>query len=677
MASEVAFLTAVKTLTERNLTLAELIATADGIRAAGAPPLAAQLYQLWIQANQGSPLLYAAQFNYAVIATELGDLAGAKAALEQALVSNPDFFPAYINLGTVLERSGSLDQALVQWTTLVNRLPQVTGTAIRFKTAALKQIGRAFQALQQPGVLDVLKQSLDIDPKQAEVAEHYVNLRLGDCLWPAAASWEGVTRQDLVAGLGPLTMSIYTDDPILQLAAAWNYNRTVIGYPPGFAEIVDRRPSPAARRPGRLRIGYVSSDLRQHAIGSLMAELFEVHDRNTLEVSAYYCGVPQDDPMKARIKSAIEHWVDITDIDDQAAAARIAADGIDILVDVNGYTRDMRTRLFALRPAPVSVNWLGYPGTMGSLYHDYIIADDWIIPKEHEIYFSEKVMRLPCYQPNDRRRAVAAERPSRAAAGLPDDAMVYCCFNGLQKISRFTFDRWVTILQRVPGSVLWLLSGSDELTQRLRNYAAQRDVAPERLVFAPRMGNPQHLARYPLADLFVDTAPYGAHTTASDSLWMGVPILTLSGRGFASRVCGSLARAAGLPDLVCSTADEYVERAVALGSDRNQLQGYRARLAATRDTCVLFDTPLLARHLEGLYADMWREFSEGRVPRPDLTNLDVYHEVGIQDDHEAVEVQAIADYHGWYRRKLMQRHRLLPVGPDRRLWTPEDIRAAR
>jgi predicted O-linked N-acetylglucosamine transferase (SPINDLY family) len=304
---------------------------------------------------------------------------------------------------------------------------------------------------------------------------------------------------------------------------------------------------------------------------------------------------------------------------------------------------------------------------MASPYHHFIIADDWIIPKEHELYYSEKVMRLPCYQPNNRDRNISARCPSRSEAGLPEKEMVYCCFNGSHKISRFTFDRWLMILANVPGSVLWLLSNTDAANERLRKYASQRGIAPERLVFAEKLANPFHLARYALADLFLDSAPYGAHTTASDALWMGIPVLTLSGRSFASRVCGSLVRAAGIPELICESAEEYVDRAVAFGRDRNLLKPLSEKVRSGRDSCMLFDTPLLVRHLEDLYKQMWEQFEKDSMPQPDLSNLDVYLEVGSRINHEEVEAQTIKEYHGWWIDLLRKRHKFRPIDPDQRI----------
>jgi predicted O-linked N-acetylglucosamine transferase (SPINDLY family) len=406
-----------------------------------------------------------------------------------------------------------------------------------------------------------------------------------------------------------------------------------------------------------------------------MSEFFELHDRNKIEVFAYYCGVPSTSALTNRIKAAVEHWTDIRSLSDAEAARKIAADGVDILVDINGHTRDSRTGVFARRPAPVQVNWLGYPGTMATPYHHYIIADDWIIPPESEIYYSETVVRLPCYQPNDRKRVIA-ERPTRKEAGLPDDAMVYCCFNGTHKISRFTFERWMEILKRVPGSMLWLLDASEPTMQRLGEFAESRGVSQTRLVFAPKQANPHHLARYALADLFLDTSPYGAHTTASDALWCGVPVLTLSGRSFASRVCGSLVRAAGLSDLAVTRPEDYVARAVALGNNRSELEDYKKRLGAGRARCRLFDTDLLVARIEDLYRAMARAHNKGETPQPDLVNLEAYHEAGIEFDHEQTEMLTVADYHGYYNAKLAERHLVRPLLPDQRLWKADDIARA-
>jgi hypothetical protein len=259
---------------------------------------------------------------------------------------------------------------------------------------------------------------------------------------------------------------------------------------------------------------------------------------------------------------------------------------------------------------------------------------------------------------------------------LPEGAIVYCCFNGTHKISRFTFQRWMEVMRAVPGSVLWLLDAQQTVQERLRASASELGVDGSRLIFAPRLKNSLHLARYPLADIFLDTAPYGAHTTASDALWMGVPVVTFSGRGFASRVCGSLVRAAGLPELVSETPREFVKTAIALAQDPILLRDTRERLIAGRATCTLFDTDLLTRRLEALYREMCLEAEGGALPRPDLTNLETYLDIGAGLPHEVEETSTIADLDGLYRAELAKRHMMRPAPADLRIWTQEAIESS-
>lgn len=668
---ENAFLSAITRIASQSLPITELIDVAAGLAAGGQAPLARQLYQTWINANPGHPQLYVAYFNCSALESQAGDGAAASESLKRALALNADFLPAYINLGGLIERSGAPDKAVELWQGAAARPLLVSGTTVAYVNTALKQVARVLTDRRQlEAAEEVLRRCLDLDPHQADMIEQYIAARLANCRWPVVTPSERLDRRRLIRGIHPLSLAAYTDDPLLQLGAADRYVRSLHDGPQNPA--LDRRHAAIDLGHRRLRVGYVSSDLRDHAIGYLMAEFFELHGRSDIEVFAYYCGTPSTSDLTTRIKAAVEHWVDIRDLSDDQAAERIGADGIDILVDVNGHTRDCRTGVFARRPAPIQVNWLGYPGTMGSPFHQYLIADDWIVPEGSEIYYSEKVVRLPCYQPNDRRRVVA-QRPTREAAGLPPHAFVFCCFNGTHKIGRYTFDRWLGILARVPGSVLWLLDASEETRRRLGDYAEGKGIARARLVFAPRLHNAHHLARYPLADLFLDTTPYGAHTTASDALWMGVPVLTLSGRSFASRVCGSLVRAAGIPELVCTSAEDYVERAVALAADRATLESYRQRLEANRRTSRLFDTELLVRHIEKLYRDIAADHGANRVPQPDLANLDAYLAAGIEQDHDAEEVQLQSDYRDRYRARLARHHRARPLSPDSRLWTGVDI----
>lgn len=675
--SENAFLSAIQNITKGEASLTEIIAAAQQLAGAGQTDLARQLYQVWISFNAENPLCFVAHFNYSTLLSQLGDEKAAETALRAALAQNPDFSPAHINLGSALERQGQSKEAVEQWKAGLDRLSGVTGDAIDYKVTLLKQVSRIFTEHHQHESAEVaLGQCLDINPELRDVAEQYGAVRLAQCKWPALTANARRSKAALLSHFHPLSTCAYADDPLLQLAAASRYVAASAPFDK-VSTAYDRRHAPLSQG-RRLRIGYVSSDLRAHAVGYLMAQLFETHDRATVEVFVYYCGIPAaDDAISRRVQAAAEHWTDIRSLNDDQAAERIAADEIDILVDVNGHTRDARIGVFARRPAPIQVNWLGYPGAMGSAFHHYVIGDDWVIPQSHEMYYSERVLRLPCYQPNDRTRIVAETNPTRAEARLPDDAFVFCCFNAAHKITRYAFDRWLEILRRTPDSVLWLLDYGAETGKRLQDYAAEHGVDGSRIVFATKLANAHHLARYPLADLFLDTTPYGAHTTASDALWMGVPVLTLTGRCFAARVCGSLLRAAGMGELICETPDAFIERAVALAThERSRLNLLRAQLRANRDTCALFDIELLTRRLEGLYAQMASEHAAGNLPEPELQNLDAYFEIGIGFDHDAADFSVIADYHGFYRDGLRARHLHRPLAADARLWRDGDIAAA-
>lgn len=647
----------------RDFSVADLIRTAESLKQDGQGASVETLYRTWVEHNQDHPLLYAVLFNYSVVLSDGNKLDEAQKCLERAIALNADFMPAYINLGRVYERQGRAGLAVVEWSLAINHMAAIDGQSIAHKITALNQSARALEQVNQDEPAEqMLQQSMEIDPRQREAAQHLIALRQRQCKWPVMQPTERIDRKTLMEGISPLSAAAFTDDPLLQLAMAAHYNKLDVGEPPNTRFAWPE----ATNSSGRLRIGYLSSDLREHAVGYLMTEVFQLHDRSKVEVFAYYCGPEAKDSLHEHFRSTVDHWVSISGMDDEAAARRIAEDGIQILVDLNGYTREARLKVVARRPAPVVVNWLGFPGTMASPYHNYIIADDWIIPPENEIYYSEKVLRLPCYQPNARQRKVTDRPVSRKESGLPEDAIVYCCFNGVHKITRPTFDRWLMILARVPNSVLWLLDSNEATNSRLRNYASGRGIAAERIIFAGKLANSYHLARYVLADLFLDTTPYGAHTTASDALWMGVPVLTMSGRSFASRVCGSLTRAAGIPELIASSAEEFVDRAVELGTAPERLKQYRERLRQNRDSSVLFDMPLLVRSLEDLYRQMWSDFEQNQLPKPDLNNLDIYLDVGSQVNHEELEVQTLPDYGKWWTEMLAERHKYRPIAPDKR-----------
>ncbi len=649
---------------KRALSVPELIGHAELLTRSGQAGEAIDLYREWLAYNVTHPYVHLIHYNFGVVLLNAQAFQDAKQAFNEAIRLQPDFFPSYINLGNALEALGSPEEAAACWQQIVDRLPNLTAEIIGYKTSALKQMARVRGMGEAEAVL---RQSLEIDPNQHEVMEHWINWRQLQCKWPVLEPFGACDKAHLMKGFAPLSLAVYTDDPMLQLSTAWMYHQSEIGQSlPTFQDTqLALRHAPSSR----LRVGYLSSDLRVHAIGYLMAEIFELHDRRSVEVFIYSVGPQFDDFLSRRIKAAAEHWCDGSKLNDVELAKQIVVDKIEILIDINGYTNSARTKMLALRPAPVIVNWLGYPGTMGSPYHNYIIADKFIIPPEHEIFYSEQVVRLPCYQPNDRQRYVIDHRPTRKEVGLPEGVMVYGCFNGVKKITAFTWQLWLQVLQQVPGSVLWLLHENDLAKERLLALAAGQGVGPERIFFAPRLNNHEHMARYPLVDLMLDSTPYGAHTTASDALWMGVPILTLAGLSFPARVCGSLVSAAGLPELVCYTVETFVVQAVELGLNRGRLMQLRQRLIKHRDQSVLFNTPMLVAELEKLYAGMHADWMSDSLPWPNLSNLDVYQDVGIELDEDGVWFFTFENLVVAYLEKLIEKDRLCFLPDDSRLWT--------
>jgi predicted O-linked N-acetylglucosamine transferase (SPINDLY family) len=368
-----------------------------------------------------------------------------------------------------------------------------------------------------------------------------------------------------------------------------------------------RRPAaPASGR--RLKIGYVSTDFRTHPIAHLLTELWERHDRERFEVYAYSIGADEDSPLRRRIEGAFEHFVDASAESAERTTQRIRADGIDILIDLNGYTSNSRVEIFVPGAAPVQMHWLGFLGTQGAEWFDYIIVDRNAAPPGSQAFFTERFLYLDCYTPSDTQRPIDPQTPPRAAHGLPDDAFVFCCFNNAYKILPPVFDTWMRILAAVPKGVLWLSPSSEETYANLRREAQKRGVAPARLIFAPRVDLGAYLARLRLADLFLDTWPYNAGTTANDALFVGLPLLTCSGETFASRVAGSQLRAMNVPELVTGDLSAYERRAIELARAPAELARLRRKLQAQRSSSILFDTERYTRRFEEALAAAWADY---------------------------------------------------------------------
>ena len=375
-------------------------------------------------------------------------------------------------------------------------------------------------------------------------------------------------------------------------------------------------PAPAAFTHPKIRIGYISAEFREQATAYLMAGLYELHDRDRFEIIAIDNGGGDGSAMRRRLEAAFDKVLYIAGLNDDDAAALVRAAQIDILVNLNGYFGSPRMGLFARRPAAVQVNYLGFPATLGASCMDYIIADRTVIPPDEERFYDEQVVTLPhSYQANDAKRAIAHGLPSRAAMGLPDDGFVFCNFNQSYKITPASFASWMRILGQVEDSVLWLLGSRPAFAENLRREAHHHGIAPQRLIFAPNVPLDRHLSRLRLADLFLDTLPYNAHTTASDALWAGVPLVTCRGSAFAGRVAASLLGAVQLPELIAESTEGFEALAVRLATDRAALAAIRRKLAGNRLTTPLFDTDLFRRHIEAAYGEMHAIARRGAAPR--------------------------------------------------------------
>jgi protein O-GlcNAc transferase len=615
----------------------------------------------------------AAHYGRAIVLQALERWEAALGAFDRALALQPNLVEALANRGAVLRALGRPEAALDSYDRVLALRPDFP-EVLNNRGSVLLDLRRPAEAVAsydralalQPGQAEILNNRgnalLDAGSAEAAVASYGEALRLRphypEALNNRASVLRSLARYEAAAEDYRRLQEIapdfaYTAGDLLAARRAlcdWNgdeaalaglepaigagrraihpFNCLAISDSPGdqrrCAEIyaADKTPrqSPIRKRSARyghdrIRLAYLSADFHDHATAHLMAELFETHDRTRFETVALSFGPDRTSPMRTRLEAGFSRFIDIRDTSDRAAAQLLKDMEIDIAVDLKGYTGGSRPGILAFRPAPVQVNYLGFPGTMGADHIDYILADRFIIPAEQERFYSENVVCLPeCYQPNDSKRIIAEVTPTRAQAGLPETGFVFCSFNSNYKITPQIFDLWMRLLRQVEGSVLWLLGGSAAAIRNLRREAGARGVDPERLVFAPRLPPPEHLARHRLADLFLDTLPCNAHTTASDALWAGLPVLTCPGAGFAARVAGSLVQAAGLPELIAPDLDAYAALALGLARDPDRLAAIKAKLAGNRTTVPLFDIGLLRRHIERAYETMWACYERGEAP---------------------------------------------------------------
>jgi predicted O-linked N-acetylglucosamine transferase (SPINDLY family) len=530
----------------------------------------------------------------------------ALATYDAALAGKPDFPEAWNNRGNALAALSRQEEALGSYDRALAGRPGDIG-ALHHRALTLLELKRYEEAA------DAFARVLDIDPEFPYARGNHIYCKLNACNWSGfeAAKTAIAQRLESVARVvTPIQLAAFSSSRENQLRAAriWAADK----YPPAAKPLWRGE----RYRHQKIRIAYLSADFHSHATAALMAGVFEAHDRARFEIAGVSFGPDDRSPMRNRIGQAFERFIDIREKSDAEAAGLLRQMEIDIAVDLKGYTQDSRPGILSLRPAPVQVNYLGFPGTMGTDTIDSIIADETVVPREHARFYTEKIAYLPdSYQGNDRKRSIAESTPSRAEACLPERGFVFCCFNNNFKILPETFAIWMRLLSAVDGSVLWLLEDTQAAARNLRREAGKRGLSPDRLVFAARAGLEAHLARHRLADLFLDTLPYNAHTTASDALWAGLPLVTCLGETFPGRVAASLLRAAGLPELVTDTFDDYEALALKLAREPRSLALLKAKLGANRETCPLFDTSRFTRNLEALFASMWERAKAGERPR--------------------------------------------------------------
>jgi protein O-GlcNAc transferase len=541
----------------------------------------------------------------AVTLQGLGFWLDALAAYETAIRLAPGYVEAHSNLGVLLQQMGRAREAIAACRAAVALNPRYAAAHYNLGNT-LQDLGRFEEAIH------AYRQALACDPDMGQARFQLCNPRRQVCDWPGLEDEEAGCLAALDRSgvrVPPFATLMMSPSPAVHLAHArtWARGMSIAA----SAVCAPRTIAPARDRP--IRLGYLSCDFHRHATARLIVELIEKHDRRRFSVTGY-CFSPEDDShIRKRVLAAFDHCVPIHELSHAAAARQIHADAIDILVDLKGYTKDARTEILAHRPAPVQVNFLGYPGSMGAGFIDYVIADDFVAPMQQQSSFTEKIVHLPhSYQPNDRLREIAARTPSRAECGLPEQGFVFASFNSAYKTTAQVFDRWMRLLGAVPESVLWLLDSNALAKTNLRREALALGIDPGRLVFAPKLRLAEHLARHGCADLFLDTLPVNAHTTASDALWAGLPVVTCAGEAFVARVAGSLLRSVGLSELITFNLDDYEALALRLARDPGRLADIRARLQASRSSAPLFDATRYARDLETAFIHMLDLHAAGR-----------------------------------------------------------------
>jgi len=555
-----------------SMSLDDLIHAANQLHHQGLHTQAQSLYKVWIACTQ-SPHKFAALFNWGVMLAEQGQSQEAEVAYRECLALNPHLAQAKINLGLALERRKRFDEAIALWRHVAEPMEGSPQASTDLKIVAYNHLGRLLESQKQFDTAEqMLIKSLQLLPQQPDVLQHYVHLRQKQCKWPVLQELPNVSVNQLLGATSPLAMLALADDPAMQWLSALSFLQRKYKFNPD--NLAKKKP----HHKGKIRLAYLSGDLCTHAVGLLMADLIEAHDKEKFEVYAFDFSPEDGTAYRSRLKQAFDHVLDIRHMDDLQAAQHIRQHDIDVLIDLHGLSSGARPGILALRPAPHQGTYLGFIGTTAMPWLDFVVTDRFALPPELTPYFSEKPLYIEGAMIPLHHEPVASGLVHREDVGLPQDAVVLACFNNIYKITPEIFACWMRILQQVPQSILWLLDDNPWATENLKHQAQQWDLQ-DRIVFAQRCSHTEYRQRLQVADIYLDTYPYNAGSTARDVLDAQLPLVTCSGKTYISRMAGSMLHTAGMPELVTESLASYEQRVVMLCDTPQQRDTLRAQLA--------------------------------------------------------------------------------------------------
>jgi len=587
--------------------------------------------ELYKQALAQTPIFAGAYNNLGISYNTIGEFALAIDSFKKSLKIEANSPDTHNNLGNAFSKIDKREEAIKHFKKAIQINPN--------HTDAYYNLGNTLNKLyRHEEAIDNFNHALKLNPKHKNAYSNLGFTLRSICDWSEYNTFacEMIKRaQSTTTTLKPFYFLAWSDSPEDQLLCAKHYTEAT--FPSSLPQLNPKPPL----KDGRIRIGYLSTDFRDHVVSQHTIELFERHNRDNFEIFGFALGTKDSSPMRIRLNSAFDHFIEVGHLGDSQVAALIAKQGIHILVDLTGYSMGARTRILAMRPAPMQVSYLGYIGTMGADFIDYILVDKHCAPDTLQPHFREKLVHLSCYMVNDRKRTVAEQTPTRAEVNLPEEGFIFSSFNNSYKITPQVFDIWMRCLLAVPNSVLWLMSESSIVQENLRKEAKARGVSPKRLIFAPRIEASQHLARQRLADLFLDTLPVNAGATACDALWVGLPLLTCQGKSFVARMGGSLVYAAGLPELVVDSLEEYESLAIELATQPNKLRALRERLRNSRDTALLFDSQQFCENLEKEFSTMWGKWNDEIITSNLQENTPIESNKKISNKHSNADIDKL------------------------------------